>query len=190
MTLMKRTLFTVGSLLLVIFIAACGSSGGGSTSSGSSTSSSQSNNQGSQGAYGSQPSQPTAAPTTASASTGNMVIKTATATVNGKTMTILTTMQGMTLYYFIPDTASKVACTDGCTQTWPPLLFTGSGSPKAATALKGELEIYPNANGKQVIYNDHELYTYGGDTAAGQVNGEGIGNKWFVATPDLAKNKP
>ncbi|MBV9257350.1 MAG: hypothetical protein JO215_04975, partial [Ktedonobacteraceae bacterium] len=46
-----------------------------------------------------------------------------------------------------------------------------------------------NANGHQLCYNGHPLYTYSGDTSPGQTNGEGIGNKWFVATSDLAANK-
>jgi predicted lipoprotein with Yx(FWY)xxD motif len=54
----------------------------------------------------------------------------------------------------------------------------------------GELEVYTTANGNQIIYNDHPLYTYSGDSAAGQTNGEGLFGKWFVTTPDLAKNKP
>ena len=68
--------------------------------------------------------------------------------------------------------------------------FTGTGKPTASTALPGEVEVYKNANGNQVIYNDHPLYTYSGDSAAGQTSGEGLFGKWFVATPDLAKNKP
>ena len=59
-----------------------------------------------------------------SGSSGNSVIKAATASVNGTSETILTNMQGMTLYYFMPDTT-------GCASTWPPLLFTGSGTPLA-----------------------------------------------------------
>jgi predicted lipoprotein with Yx(FWY)xxD motif len=54
--------------------------------------------------------------------------------------------------------------------------------------LPGELEAYQNANGNQVVYNDHPLYTFSGDKAPGQTNGQGIGGKWFVATIDLAKN--
>ena len=118
------------------------------------------------------------------------VIHTAAVTVKGQSETVLTNAQGMTLYYFTPDTASKTVCTGSCAQTWPPLLFTGTGKPTASTHLSGELEVYKNANGNQIIYNDHPLYTYGGDSAAGQTNGEGIGGKWFVATPDLPKNKP
>lgn len=125
--------------------------------------------------------------TGAGATTG-AVIKTAMATVDGKSETILTNAQGMTLYYFTPDTETKVACTGGCATAWPPLLFTGSGSPTAATTLSGELAAYQNTNGNQVAYNGHLLYTYSGDTAAGQVNGQGVGGKWFVATPDLAKS--
>ena len=123
------------------------------------------------------------------ASTGIVQVKTASATVGGKAVTILTNAQGMTLYYFTPDTATKSACTAGCAGSWPPLLFTGTGSPQAATKLPGELEVYANANGKQVVYNDHPLYTFSGDSAPGQTNGQGIGGKWFVATTDLAKNQ-
>jgi predicted lipoprotein with Yx(FWY)xxD motif len=111
------------------------------------------------------------------------------ATVNGKSETILVTSQGMSLYYFTPDTASKTVCTGSCATSWPPLLFTGSGNPTASTKLPGELEVYSNANGSQVIYNDHPLYTFSGDTTPGQINGNGVGGKWFVATPDLPKNK-
>ncbi len=131
----------------------------------------------------------TAQSNTSSGSAPTVVIKTATATVSGKSETILTNSQGMSLYYFIPDTAAKTACTGSCATTWPPLLFTGSGNPAASTKLSGELEVYKNANGNQVIYNDHPLYTFSGDTAAGQTNGQGVGGKWFLATPDLAKNK-
>jgi predicted lipoprotein with Yx(FWY)xxD motif len=119
-----------------------------------------------------------------------VVVKTVSLTVNGKATTVLTDAKGMTLYYFKPDTASKTACTGGCAQAWPPLLFVGTGKPQANPTLSGELEIYPNANGKQIIYNDHPLYTYGGDSGPGQTSGEGILGKWFVVTPDIAKNAP
>jgi len=176
MVFMKRSFFLAVGCLLLVIVSACGNA----SSTGSNTTSSSS---------------PSAAATTAvpaqttPTSTSSFVIQTATATVSGKTITILTTAKGMTLYYFTPDTASKTVCTGGCASSWPPLLFTGTGNPTAATKLPGELEVYPNANGKQVIYNDHPLYMFGGDTAPGQANGNGVGGKWFVATPDLAKNK-
>jgi len=170
----KRTFLVVFGLVLAMVVSACG----GTTTTASTQST------------------PTSAPTTAPAPTSTptaastFTVQTAQATVNGKAVTILTDAQGRTLYYFTPDTASKTVCTGSCAQAWPPLLFTGTGKPSASTTLPGELEVYPNANGKQVIYNDHPLYIYSGDSAAGQTNGEGLFGKWFVATTDLAKNKP
>ncbi len=65
-------------------------------------------------------------------------VQTAQATVIGKTITILTSAQGLTLYSCTPDTASKTVCTGSCPQIWPPLFFTGTGKTTASTALLGE----------------------------------------------------
>ena len=125
-------------------------------------------------------------PDLAAASSGSSaLIKTATATVQGKSVTILTNSQGMTLYYFTPDSATTSACTGGCAQTWPPLLMTGSGTPTASGSLPGTLTAVTTANGNQVEYNGHLLYAYAADTAPGQTRGEGLFGKWFVATTDL-----
>jgi predicted lipoprotein with Yx(FWY)xxD motif len=189
---LKRSFFAfTGLLLALVVLSSCGTQPTtGSTSSPAQpaatsapaiSSSSNSNDYGT----GSTASTPTASTSTST----DVVIKTAMVTVGGKSTTVLTDAKGMTLYYFTPDTASKVACTDSCAQTWPPLLFANGNSPKADGTLPGELEVYPDANGKQVIYNDHELYTFSGDSAPGQTNGQGIAGKWFVVTPDVAKNK-
>ena len=119
---------------------------------------------------------------------GNSValLKTASVTVNGQSVTILTNAQGMTLYYFKPDTATTSACSGACAGNWPPLLFTSSGSPTSASTLSGTLSVVADANGQQVEYNGHPLYTFSSDTAPGQTNGEGVAGKWFVATTTLA----
>src|SRR6266851_4049237 len=161
----RRFFLLASSLLVVMLIAACGSS---TTSSNPSAGTSAT---------------ATTAPTT---STPPSAIKTATATVKGQSETILTNAQGQTLYYFTPDTATKVACTGSCAQTWPPLLFTGSGTPTSATTLPGTLNVLSDANGSQVEYSGYPLYTYSGDTAPGQTTGAGLFGKWFVATPALA----
>lgn len=114
------------------------------------------------------------------------VVQTATVSIDGTDTTVLTNAQGMTLYFFTPDTADTIACTDTCATTWLPLLFDGSGTPGASSPLPGTLSVVQGANGPQVEYNGHPLYTFTGDTAAGQTNGQGKGDKWFVATPDLA----
>ncbi len=163
MMYLRRTFPITIVLLLAMALAACGSS----TSTGSSSS--------------------TPAPTATTASSSNVLVKTATAMVSGKSETILTDAQGKTLYYFTPDTATTAACTSSCANNWPPLLATGSGSPTSATSLPGKLTMQTTANGNQVEYNGHPLYTFAADSAPGQTKGEGVLGKWFVATPDLTE---
>jgi predicted lipoprotein with Yx(FWY)xxD motif len=179
MVALKRLVLVVPGLCIILLLASCGSTANASPSSTSSSSSSS--------AYGSSSAQ-TPAPTQA-ATTSSFVVKTTTLTVSGKSMTVLTDAQGKTLYYFTPDTSSTTACTGSCAETWPPLLLTGTTKVTASTKLPGELGVSNNANGNQVIYNDHPLYTFSGDTSPGQSNGQGIGGQWFVATPAIAKNK-
>ena len=122
----------------------------------------------------------------ATTSSVQVLVHTATAKVGGKSETILTNARGLTLYYFTADTATKVACSGTCAGVWHPLLATGSGTVTSATPLSGKLSVVTTANGKQVEYNGHPLYTYSKDTAPGQTNGEGFKGKWFVAMPNLS----
>ncbi len=119
------------------------------------------------------------------AASSNPLIHTASIQVGDKTQTVLKDAKGLTLYYFMPDTSTKVACTGGCASNWPPLLAT-SGTPTSDPALPGPLTVLNGANGSQVVYNGHPLYTFSKDSGSADANGQGIGGKWFVATPDLA----
>jgi predicted lipoprotein with Yx(FWY)xxD motif len=176
--------FSLGILgiFLVIVIVACGSastttnSTGGGNSSANPTATSG-NSSGSCGRYSACVS-PTAKPGGSTVS-----INTATATLHGKSVQILTNAQGLTLYYRTSDTASSV-CSGSCATAWPPLLSTSV--PASATSLPGKLTLLTDTNGSQLEYNGHPLYTFSGDNAAGQMNGEGIGGVWFVVTTDLA----
>ncbi len=172
---MKRFYLFFFPIVLTLLLTACG----GSNSSTSGTS------------YGNTSSTPTTAATTGSTPTAaanatSGSLRTTSATVKGKTVTLLTNAQGMTLYYFMPDTATTTACTGGCASIWPPFL---SKNAPSTTGLPGTLTLQSNANGQQVTYNGHPLYTYSGDTSPGQTTGEGISNQWFVATSNLAANK-
>jgi predicted lipoprotein with Yx(FWY)xxD motif len=106
-------------------------------------------------------------------------VRTAQATVGGKTQTILVTSAGLPLYYYLNDTAAKSAVTGGLAALWPPLT---SASP-AATGLAGNLTAVTDTHGDQVAYNGHLLYTFA-DDQAGQVTGQGV-QGFFVATPGL-----
>lgn len=113
------------------------------------------------------------------------VIHTKSVPVNGRALTVLADSKGLTLYYFTPDAASQVACTGACAKNWPPLLST-EGTPTSSSPLPGKLAVLNGANGQQVLYNGHPLYTYAKDGDAGDAYGEGVGGKWHVATPELA----
>src|SRR2546421_7870532 len=123
MLILRRAFLGVSMLLIALTAVACGSAS--STSSGSSSG-------------GTTPS------------SSGAIIKTASATVNGQSVTILTNAQGMTLYYLKPDTTTKSNCTGACASNWPPLVFTSSGSPTSANALPGTLSVVADANGQQV----------------------------------------
>lgn len=167
-------LFTVG-LVLAFVLAACGSSSG---TGASSTSNNTNNSSSGCGRYCGSSSTPTPA------KTGSAVtIKTATMTIKGKSITALVNSQGLTLYYNTSDTTSSV-CSGGCASAWPPVVSTTT--PGSAATLPGTLSVLTDANGSQVTYNGHPLYTYSGDSAPGQINGEGIGGVWFVASTDIA----
>lgn len=168
---------------LVVLLAACGSSTSGSggttptTSAAQNTTPTTSSGNGG-GRYGSGGTTPTASSSTSP-------IKTATATVNGTSETILTNSQGLTLYYRTSDVPPSTVCSGGCAGAWPPLVVSGSGAPTSPASLSGKLTVVTDANGKQVEYNGHPLYTYSRDTGPGQTTGEGVGGVWYVCTPSL-----
>ena len=127
-----------------------------------------------------------AAATTSHASTrpaasqhATATVRTAQATVGGKTETVLVSRAGLPLYYYVNDTAAKSVVTGGLAAPWPPLT---SASP-AAAGLTGKITAVMDVHGNQVAYNGHLLYTFA-DDQAGQVTGLGV-QGFFVATPGL-----
>ena len=124
-------------------------------------------------------------PGSSPAASSNALIHTASMKVGDKTETVLKNDKGLTLYYFTADTSTKIACSGGCASNWPPLLAI-TGTPTSNPALPGKLTILNGANGNQILYNGHPLYTYVKDGDAGDAYGQGVGGKWFAATPDLA----
>src|SRR6266436_5358061 len=177
MASIKHLFWVALGLFLALTIAACGSASQTPTTAAGSTPTTSSGS--SCGRYC------TSSTPTAPATGSGLVIKTASATISGKSVTILTNAQGMTLYYRTSDSGSSV-CSGGCASAWPPILAAGSATPTSATSLSGQLSVGTNANGKQVEYNGHPLYTYSGDSAPGQTNGQGVGGVWFAVTTDLA----
>ena len=119
-------------------------------------------------------STPSTSPTAAVAT-----VRAAPEAVGGKTETILLNARGLPLYIYRPDTAAKSLVTGALAQL-PPLT---SPAPTAA-GVNGKLTVLNDANGRQVTYNGHPLYTFA-DDHPGQVTGQGFQN-FFVATPGIA----
>jgi predicted lipoprotein with Yx(FWY)xxD motif len=126
-----------------------------------------------------QPTQPPNQSTQGSVYTVNVAV----AMVQGKREQILTDARGMALYYLKSDAPARTTCTGKCAKLWPPLL--SASTPTHAPALPGKFSVVTNANGSQVSYNGHLLYTYSEDTTRGKAAGNGLYGKWFVAKPGL-----
>jgi predicted lipoprotein with Yx(FWY)xxD motif len=124
---------------------------------------------------------PTSAATTSSLSTNSSASTVDVRASDGKTF--LTDGSGRSLYLWTPDTHTKSMCSGTCATAWPPL--TAKGSPMAGKGvIAGDLGTINRADGtKQVTYAGHPLYTFSGDTAAGQTSGEGsngFGAPWYL----------
>jgi predicted lipoprotein with Yx(FWY)xxD motif len=102
---------------------------------------------------------------------------------------ILVSGRGRSLYLFDKDKGGKSRCYGACAAYWPPLIV--SGKPRAGSGAKASLlGRTKRTDGRwQVTYNHHPLYTYVGDTKAGQTNGEGLddfGAEWDLVSPSGA----
>ncbi len=177
--------FSLLVLVGLLLLAACGSNtstGGAAAPNGTSNAAAGSTSTSSGGKYGNGYGNGSTTPTV---SGSGALIQTAMATVSGKSETILTNAQRMTLYYRTIDRPPTTVCSGGCASVWPPLLVTGSSTPTSTPSLPGKLSVQADANGNQVEYNGHPLYTFSGDTAPGQTTGEGFGGIWHVCIPSL-----
>jgi predicted lipoprotein with Yx(FWY)xxD motif len=151
----------------VVILAACGSSASPSSSSGNTA-----------------PAAGTSA-TSSAAATSGLVIGTRSTSLG----TVLVNAQGKTLYWFAIDTSTKSNCTGVCASYWPPAI----GTPTAASGAKLTMTLgtIKRAGGQlQATYDGHPLYTYAGDTSAGQTSGNGknlSGGLWWAMTPSGAK---
>jgi predicted lipoprotein with Yx(FWY)xxD motif len=132
---------------------------------------------------------------TVSAPAGTATINVTNATVGGKAEQVLVDSRGLPLYTYGLDTSTQSHVSGGLAALWPPLV---SGSPTEAGAT-GKLTVIADANGQQVQYNSHFLYTFVDDTP-GQVTGQrvqgflvatpGLGNGSTVATPSAPVTQP
>jgi predicted lipoprotein with Yx(FWY)xxD motif len=155
---MRRRTALLGGLTVGLLIAGCG---GSTTSSGQPASSS--------------------APSSSTASTR--------ATVqlgNSNLGSVVVDDRGLAVYTLSSDKTGSSSCTGSCASVWPPVTVAAGTKPGAGQGVTGTLAVIKRADGtEQVTIAGHPLYRYTGDTATGQVNGQGIksfGGTWYAVT--------
>jgi predicted lipoprotein with Yx(FWY)xxD motif len=155
-------LVVCGLVIGALALAACGGDDDDTTASGS--------NSGGNGA---------ATTTTAAGEAGGAaLVKTASTSLGD----VLVTADGMTVYAFTNDKNGKPTCTGGCADAWHPVAVQGDKLPAGMDA-----SIFSVAEGADESYQlaakNQPLYTFTGDTKAGDVTGQGVGNSWYVVSP-------
>jgi predicted lipoprotein with Yx(FWY)xxD motif len=155
---MRKIWGVAGLAALAIAVSACASSSSSSTTSGSTPAGS--------------------GPASSAAASGGTTL--AARTIGGQQ--VVTNSQGLTLYWFAPDTSTMSKCTGSCAALWPPV----KGPATADAGVTGTLGTITRPDGTtQATYDGHPLYTYVADTAPGQANGNGLnvsGGLWYEMT--------
>ena len=159
-----RSTRTILSALAVLTLLAAACSNGDSTSTSSSTSSAA-------GGGTDTPSSPAASDATI-------------ATAETDLGTVLVDADGFTLYLFEQDTDGTSTCTGDCAVNWP--AATVEGDPVAGDGVDASLigTTEGTDGSTQITYDGHPLYRFAGDAAAGTLNGQGVGDVWYVVSPD------
>jgi predicted lipoprotein with Yx(FWY)xxD motif len=110
-------------------------------------------------------------------------------TAHTKVGTVLVNAAGHTIYWFAIDTPTKSNCNGSCATYWPPVI--GKVTAASGVSLPDTFGTIKRSDGQlQATYDGHPLYTYAGDSAAGQVNGNGknlSGGLWWAMTPSGKK---
>ena len=108
-------------------------------------------------------------------------------TAKGPLGTILVDGKGMTIYLFAPDKAGKSVCYGSCATYWPPVPAPAT-LPASLPGVTGMLGTTTRTDGsKQLTVAGHPLYTYAGDSKAGQTKGQNLdinGGLWTVVAAD------
>lgn len=170
---------------LALVVAACSSGGGTAASAGPATGApsvapSGSGGRGADYDYGGEAASPSSTASVEPSAAAGLEIGTGT----GAAGTYLTRPDGMTLYIFTKDAPNTSVCTDTCAENWPPLIVPAGTTPGVVSGVTGALSTFARADGSlQVAYDGKPLYAFIGDKAAGDTNGQGVNDVWFIAAP-------
>jgi predicted lipoprotein with Yx(FWY)xxD motif len=103
--------------------------------------------------------------------------------------TILVDGRGRTVYEFANDKTNASTCTGACAADWPAVRAPAT-LPASLPGVTGALGMTTRTDGDhQLTVAGHPVYTFSGDSAPGQTNGQGInlnGGLWTVVSPSGA----
>jgi predicted lipoprotein with Yx(FWY)xxD motif len=131
-------------------------------------------------AYGEQAPAPTdAADDETSAPAGDLLVSVGSTDIGD----VLVDANELTLYGFTPDVDRTPTCFEACAAAWPPIMVDGPDLPAGLDpALFSVVE--RDGEGHQLAAGKWPLYTFAGDAAPGDVNGQASGGNWFAVAPD------
>ena len=125
------------------------------------------------------PAPPEDQPATASA--GESVAVRSATTALGE---VLVGQDGMTLYGFTNDIDGVSTCTGTCAEAWPPLLVGADWTVGPGLDSGVFSTVRRDDGSEQLVAGKWPLYYYSGDSAPGDVTGQGSGDVWFVVGTD------
>jgi predicted lipoprotein with Yx(FWY)xxD motif len=96
--------------------------------------------------------------------------------------TILVDQEGFTLYAFLNDTDGESTCTGDCLANWPAVVVEGELNVGNLDPAQFSTVENPEA-GPMLKMGDWPLYRFAGDAAPGDMNGQGVGEVWYVVGP-------
>jgi predicted lipoprotein with Yx(FWY)xxD motif len=99
---------------------------------------------------------------------------------------VLVDGRGRTVYEFANDTGSKSTCVDACAAVWLAVPAPAT-VPASEPGVTGKLGSTTRPDGsRQLTVAGHPVYTFTGDSAPGQTNGQNVvlnGGLWTVVSP-------
>jgi predicted lipoprotein with Yx(FWY)xxD motif len=123
----------------------------------------------------------TSDPPAAGASAGEAVAVRAGGTGLGE---VLVGEGGLTLYGFTNDTEGTSTCTGTCADAWPPVIVSPDWTVGPGLDSGIFSTIRREDGSEQLMAGKWPLYYYSGDSAPGDLNGQGSGQVWYAVATD------
>ena len=94
----------------------------------------------------------------------------------------LTDFKGMTLYVYTKDSEGKSACLGECLVKWP-IYYQEKVAARSGLNARSFGNFTRIDGKKQTTYKGMPLYYSSEDKVAGDTNGQGIEDTWFIVAP-------